>query len=334
MRAVGAGSHITIGSVSDHIAYPENGAYTATKYGLRGLHERSPPSTGVRAFASRWFLPARLTLPSGIAFDPDQHPGLPTPSTDAPARGRGRGRRVRRDSPATRYSRVASADLEPGDNEDMRSAVRRMTLYPAGRGALRDCARADIALLDCGPEPCLRAQAIPPLPDSTGWGVHVLAVARDPQGALWVGTYGQGIFRLPPGATTWERIRQRYHSPASISWDFVHAFAFGPRGEIWYGTVGNGWGLSQDGGVTWTNWTFQQLGPEWQYVAPNGIAIRGDTTWVGTADGVQVTTDDGAHWIALGDSDGPAGARAGRYRDRDSRQRVCAPDGSRPRAES
>ena len=42
--------------------------------------------------------------------------------------------------------------------------------------------------------------ALPVLPDSSGWGVHVLAVARDPRGALWVGTYGQGIFRLPAGA--------------------------------------------------------------------------------------------------------------------------------------
>ena len=45
---------------------------------------------------------------------------------------------------------------------------------------------------------------IPPLPDSTGWGVHVVAVARDAQGAIWVGTYGQGIYRLPAGATAWQ----------------------------------------------------------------------------------------------------------------------------------
>jgi murein DD-endopeptidase MepM/ murein hydrolase activator NlpD len=149
------------------------------------------------------------------------------------------------------------------------------------------------------------AQAIPPLPDSTGWGVHVLAVAKDPMGALWVGTYGQGIFRLPPHGTTWDRMRSDT-MPGSISWDFVHGFGFGPRGEVWYGTVGNGWGVSQDGGVTWTNWTYRQLGPEWQYVAPDGIVVRGDTTWVGTADGVLMTIDDGAHWTALVDSIGPA----------------------------
>jgi murein DD-endopeptidase MepM/ murein hydrolase activator NlpD len=145
---------------------------------------------------------------------------------------------------------------------------------------------------------------LPALPDSTGWGVHVLSVARDAQGAIWVGTYGQGIFRLPLGGDAWQRIRHD-STDTSISWDFVHALAFGSRGEIWYGTVGNGWGLSTDGGTTWKNWAYKQLGPEWQYVAPSGIVIRGDTTVIGTADGLQVTTDNGRKWTALTDAVGP-----------------------------
>src|SRR3954467_457140 len=147
-------------------------------------------------------------------------------------------------------------------------------------------------------------QPIPPLPDSTGWGVHVLAVARDAQGSIWVGTYGQGIYRLPLGATAWQPIRHDT-TATSISHDFIQALAFGSRGEIWYGTVGNGWGLSTDNGTTWKNWTFDQLGPEWQYVAPSGIVVRGDTTVIGTADGLQVTTNNGASWTAIGDATGP-----------------------------
>jgi murein DD-endopeptidase MepM/ murein hydrolase activator NlpD len=148
------------------------------------------------------------------------------------------------------------------------------------------------------------ASVPPPLPDSAGWGVHVLAAARDPEGGLWVGTYGQGIFHLAPGATVWERIRSDTVAGA-ISWDFVNAFAFGARGQVWYGTVGNGWGLSVDRGRTWKNWTYGQLGPEWQYVVPGGIATRGDTTVIATADGLQITTDDGASWTAVGDTVGP-----------------------------
>ena len=146
--------------------------------------------------------------------------------------------------------------------------------------------------------------ALPPLPDSTGWGVHVLTAARDPQGGIWVGTYGQGMYRLAPGASAWQQFRHD-STVSSISMDFVQAIAFGPRGEAWYGTVGNGWGLSLDGGATWRNWTSEQLGPEWEYVAPNGIALRGDTTMIATADGLQITTDDGEHWTAIGDATGP-----------------------------
>lgn len=147
------------------------------------------------------------------------------------------------------------------------------------------------------------AQQTPPLPDSAGWGVHVLAEAWAPDSSRWVGTYGQGIFVLRRGATTWERIRVSRDTAAhSISFDFVQAFAFGPRGQIWYGTVGNGWGLSTDGGKTWRNWEIGQLGPEWQYVAPNAVVTRGDTTYIGTADGIKLTWDDGATWHVITDS--------------------------------
>ncbi len=111
--------------------------------------------------------------------------------------------------------------------------------------------------------------------------------------------------RIRSLARPWERIVSDT-TPASIAWDFVHAFGFGARGEVWYGTVGNGWGVSTDGGRTWRNWTFRQLGPEWQYVAPAGIATRGDTVWIATADGLQVSPDAGATWIAFGDATGPA----------------------------
>ncbi|PYO39361.1 MAG: hypothetical protein DMD29_09595 [Gemmatimonadetes bacterium] len=154
------------------------------------------------------------------------------------------------------------------------------------------------------------AQSIPPLPDSSGWGVHVLALARGPDSAIWVGTYGHGVFVLRPNASAWEWIRHSNDSAAhSISWDFVHAFAFGPRGQIWYGTVGNGWGLSTDGGKTWKNWEFRELGPEWQYVAPNGIVTVGDTTYIATADGIKVTGDDGKTWAVITDSAGAATAK-------------------------
>lgn len=171
-------------------------------------------------------------------------------------------------------------------------------------GRLRSCALvAGLFLSAWGG--AISAQTIPALPDTSGFGVHVLALARDDFGNLWAGTYGRGIYRLRAGSRVWENIHHDSTS-TSLSWDFVHAIAFGPRGEVWVGTVGNGWGLSTDGGATWKNWTLAELGPEWQYVAPNGIQVRVDTTFVATADGILYTNDDGAHWTALIDTVGPA----------------------------
>ncbi len=154
-----------------------------------------------------------------------------------------------------------------------------------------------------------RADTVPLVPDSAGIPTQILVTARAPGGDIWYGTYGRGIFVRGATAKTSDTLRHIVrHRPdsTSISLDFVHAIAFGGKGEIWYGTVGNGWGLSTDNGRTWKNWTFSQLGPEWQYVVPDGIVIRGDTVVIGTADGLQVTTDDGVHWTAFGDPVGPA----------------------------
>lgn len=39
LKAAGRGCFVSVGSVADHVGFPENAAYAASKYGLRGLHE-------------------------------------------------------------------------------------------------------------------------------------------------------------------------------------------------------------------------------------------------------------------------------------------------------
>ena len=39
MRAAGRGVYLHVGSVADHLAFPGNAAYAASKFALRGLHE-------------------------------------------------------------------------------------------------------------------------------------------------------------------------------------------------------------------------------------------------------------------------------------------------------
>jgi hypothetical protein len=165
------------------------------------------------------------------------------------------------------------------------------------------CVGGWLTLLLLGAAPAA-AQRIPDQLD--GWPVIELSRAFRPNGEVWVGTYGHGVLVHPPGqGGGWRRITSDSGDQA-LSWDFVHAIAFGPRDQVWVGTIGNGWGLSRDDGTTWRNWTFAQLGPEWQYVTPNGIVTFGDTTLIGTADGIQITTDDGDHWTAVIDAIGPA----------------------------
>ncbi|MEK7668678.1 MAG: two-component regulator propeller domain-containing protein, partial [Gemmatimonadota bacterium] len=179
----------------------------------------------------------------------------------------------------------------------------RRTLILAGLAGTLLLAAAPVAAFAQAPH-------LPPLPDPTGWGVHILALARAPDGTIWVGTYGDGIYVYRPGAEEWDHIASDT-TGRSISMDVVHAFAFGPDRAIWYGTVGNGWGLSRDGGRTWRNWQFRDLGPKWQYVVPNGIVVRDDTTFIGTADGIRYTSDLGRTWSEVNDS-GP-GALPSRY---------------------
>ncbi|MFN2431405.1 MAG: peptidoglycan DD-metalloendopeptidase family protein [Gemmatimonadota bacterium] len=145
------------------------------------------------------------------------------------------------------------------------------------------------------------------MPDSSGWGTHVLTVATAPDGAVWVGTYGQGIYVSRDGSgREWENLRSR--DSTSISWDFVNAIAF-HGDQVWYGTIGNGWGVSRDGGRTWRNWTFDELGPRWLYVAPGGIGTAADTVYVATADGLRILSAEGDSVRAVAE---PAGI-ASRY---------------------
>ena len=78
MQAAGRGGcYITVGSVADHIGYPENAAYAASKYGLRGLHETllaEYRGSGVRLTL---ISPGPTDTSLWDPFDPDRREGFP-----------------------------------------------------------------------------------------------------------------------------------------------------------------------------------------------------------------------------------------------------------------
>jgi NAD(P)-dependent dehydrogenase (short-subunit alcohol dehydrogenase family) len=77
LREAGRGTFVTVGSVADHVGFPENAAYAASKYGLRGLHETLLAEfrgTGVRLTL---ISPGPTDTDIWTPFDPDQREGFP-----------------------------------------------------------------------------------------------------------------------------------------------------------------------------------------------------------------------------------------------------------------
>lgn len=70
------GHIVTIGSIADHRAFPENAAYAASKYGARGLHEvlrEEVRGSGVRATLVS---PGPVNTALWDDVDPDARPGF------------------------------------------------------------------------------------------------------------------------------------------------------------------------------------------------------------------------------------------------------------------
>lgn len=78
MLAAGTGLVINVGSVAGWRAFPENAAYSASKFGLRGFHEvllEELRGTGVRACLLE---PGAVDTPVWDPVDPDAAPHLPS----------------------------------------------------------------------------------------------------------------------------------------------------------------------------------------------------------------------------------------------------------------
>jgi NADP-dependent 3-hydroxy acid dehydrogenase YdfG len=85
MLQAGRGDLVSIGSVAGRVAFPENGAYSASKFGLRGLHavlEQELRGTGVRCTLVE---PAATDTALWDPVDPDGRPDLPSRDQMLPA---------------------------------------------------------------------------------------------------------------------------------------------------------------------------------------------------------------------------------------------------------
>ena len=76
MRARGHGHVVTIGSIADRVTFPENGAYAASKFGIRALHQvmrEELRGSGVRATLVS---PGPVDTPLWDSIGPDERSGF------------------------------------------------------------------------------------------------------------------------------------------------------------------------------------------------------------------------------------------------------------------
>jgi NADP-dependent 3-hydroxy acid dehydrogenase YdfG len=76
MRRRGSGRLITLGSIADHRAFPENAAYSASKYGLRGLHEVLREEYRGSGVLCTLLSPGPTDTPAWDPVDPDHREGF------------------------------------------------------------------------------------------------------------------------------------------------------------------------------------------------------------------------------------------------------------------
>lgn len=76
-RSAGRGCYITVGSVADHVGFPENAAYAASKYGVRGLHETLAAEFRGSGVRLTLISPGPTDTDVWAAYDPDHRQGFP-----------------------------------------------------------------------------------------------------------------------------------------------------------------------------------------------------------------------------------------------------------------
>ncbi len=72
----GAGHLVTIGSISDHVAFTGSTAYAASKYGLRGMHEVLRAELALTGVRTTLVSPGPVDTPIWDPVDPDAKPGF------------------------------------------------------------------------------------------------------------------------------------------------------------------------------------------------------------------------------------------------------------------
>ncbi len=126
---------------------------------------------------------------------------------------------------------------------------------------------------------------------------YVRALAEDPDGNIWIGTYGGGLNRYDPNAGTFNHYRADSQDPASLSDDQVLALHIDSEGTIWVGFRGSGLDRFDPATETFEHYRHDPNNPN-SLSQDDVRAIAEDKRgmlWIGTSDGLnRLDPDSGA----------------------------------------
>jgi ligand-binding sensor domain-containing protein len=111
----------------------------------------------------------------------------------------------------------------------------------------------------------------------------ILALAVDPQGTVWLGTYRSGLVGVDAEG---RRRYTRENSP--LPHNLVASLAVDPQGRVWAGTVE---GLARLAGTSWRIFTVENSGLPADQIRALAVDGKG-ALWIGTGAGVTRYDED------------------------------------------
>ena len=132
------------------------------------------------------------------------------------------------------------------------------------------------------------------VPTNGPYGGHVYSLYATPEGVLFAGISGAGIFRSTNLGDSWTPVNTGL--PFELGEGYLSASVFAQKGGTLYAGSG-GLYASTDGGDTWDHVPTLQT-----RVSVSGILIISDRIYISTyEDGVWYSDDDGDSWIPMND---------------------------------
>ena len=124
--------------------------------------------------------------------------------------------------------------------------------------------------------------------------ILVHALARSPDGTLFAGTSGQGLFRFSPRSIGWVRMRQGLKDHEGMIENFIRVLVIDRDQSILAGTFDGGVFRSADSGLTW-----RPISRALPNDSIRGIVFSDEGVVVATGNGIFKTVDKGKQWIPL-----------------------------------